>query len=243
VPVEFLSDEQAAAHGRYAGPPSRVELERCFYLDDADKALIARRRGDHNRLGFALQAVTVRFIGTFLTDPLDVPAEVLDYVAEQLGIDDPSCASWYTEREKTRMEHAWEIQREYGLRDFADAEQELAEWIDARAWTTGDGPKAIFDGAVGWLRDRRVLLPGATTLAPAGLPRPGRGGAAAVGDAARAAHARAADHARRPAGGSGRVPGLGVGPAAQGAEKGVGAGHGQGAEPGLRARRPAPRRA
>jgi hypothetical protein len=62
--------------------------------------------------------VTVRFIGTFLTDPLDVPAEVLDYVAEQLGIADPSCARRYTEREKTRMEHAWEIQREYGLRDF-----------------------------------------------------------------------------------------------------------------------------
>jgi hypothetical protein len=165
VPVEFLSDEQAAAHGRYAGPPPRVELERYFYLDDADKARIARRRGDHNRLGFALQAVTVRFIGTFLTDPLDAPAEVLDYVAEQLGIADPSCAGRYTEREKTRMEHAWEIQREYGLRDFADAEQELAEWIDARAWTTGDGPKAIFDGAVGWLRDRRVVLPGATTLA------------------------------------------------------------------------------
>ena len=36
---------------------------------------------------------------------------------------------------------------------------------DDRAWTTGDGPKALFDGAVGWLRSRRVLLPGRTRLA------------------------------------------------------------------------------
>ena len=70
----------------------------------------------------------------------------------------------YTERAKTKSDHQQEIRRKYGLRDFADAEAELTEWVAARAWTSGDGPKAIFLDAMTWLRERKVLLPGVTTL-------------------------------------------------------------------------------
>jgi len=165
VPVEFLSDEEAARFGRYDGSPSRAELERAFFLDDADRALVGRRRGDHNRLGFALQLTTARYLGTFLSDPLDVPRAVVDYLSGQLEVADPSCVKRYTERAKTRFEHMWEIRGRYDLREFAEAEASLVAWVDARAWTTGDGPKAIFADAVLWLRERNVLLPGVTTLA------------------------------------------------------------------------------
>jgi hypothetical protein len=46
MPVEFLSDEQTAAYGRFNGAPGRAELERCFFLDDADRELVRRRRSE-----------------------------------------------------------------------------------------------------------------------------------------------------------------------------------------------------
>ena len=55
MPVEFLSDEQAAAYGQFNGDPSRAELERFFFLDDADRRRVQLRRGDQNRVGFAVQ--------------------------------------------------------------------------------------------------------------------------------------------------------------------------------------------
>ena len=49
-------------YGRF-GSYSRVELERFFHLDDEDRRLVALRRRDYNRLGFAVQMVTVRHGG------------------------------------------------------------------------------------------------------------------------------------------------------------------------------------
>lgn len=51
MPVEFLTDEQAALYGKFNEKPTGPELERFFSLDDEDRKLIAKRRGDHNRLG------------------------------------------------------------------------------------------------------------------------------------------------------------------------------------------------
>src|SRR4051794_5422394 len=114
--------------GSLLRPADQATLERFFFLDDADRDLIVKRRGDHNRLGFALQLVTVRWLGTFLTDPLDVPLVVLNYVAAQVEVQDPSCVKRYTEREKTRLEHQWEIAQVGGFVPFASAQASLVEW-------------------------------------------------------------------------------------------------------------------
>lgn len=47
MPVEFLSDEQAGAYGRYGGAPTRAELDRFFLLDDKARALIEPKRRRH----------------------------------------------------------------------------------------------------------------------------------------------------------------------------------------------------
>jgi hypothetical protein len=151
MPVEFLTDAQAAAHGRFTRPPNRAQLERFFFLDDVDRALVDRHRGEHNRLGFALHLGTVRFLGTFLSDPLGIPPPVVAYVAEQLRIGDASCLARYGDRRQTQNEHAIEIGRAYGYRGFAEAADELRQFLTARAWTSNESARMLFDRAtVGW---------------------------------------------------------------------------------------------
>ena len=125
MPVDFLSDEQAKRYGHYTGDPSSAQLARYFYLDDTDRADVFLRGGDHNRLGYALQLCTVRFLGTFLSDPTDVPAVVSKHLATQLSIADPACARQYLERPATHREHAGDIQRRYGYMDFSDQPEHL----------------------------------------------------------------------------------------------------------------------
>ena len=166
MPVMFLSDLEAASYGRYGDSVPQADLERFFYLNDVGQALVAGLRGDHNRLGFSVQLTTARYIGRFLADPLDgVPAEVIDFLAGQLQIADPSCVKKYAQRQQTHLDHAGKIRKALKLKDFAQVEAELAVYVGRRAWVTGDSPKAIFADAVGWLRERDVLLPGVTTLA------------------------------------------------------------------------------
>jgi TnpA family transposase len=166
MPVEFLTDDEAAAYGRYAGTPSRADLDRVFFLDDDDLRLVRKHRGEHMRAGFALQLVTMRWLGKFLEDPLDVPGGVLEFVAgKQLGMADLSEVKRYTERGHTRFDHQWEIKKECGYREFDDAGEEFTEWAAARSRTAGDGPKAIFTDGLAWLRERNILLPGVTTIA------------------------------------------------------------------------------
>jgi hypothetical protein len=50
----FLSARQVAVYGRFESAPSGEDLERFFFLDDEDRKLIAKRRGDGNRLGFVI---------------------------------------------------------------------------------------------------------------------------------------------------------------------------------------------
>jgi TnpA family transposase len=168
VPVEFLTDEQAEAYGKFAEEPTRPELERFFFLDDVDRDLIALRRSTHHQLGFALQMCTVRYIGRFLPDdPLDAPWPVVEHLAGQLGIEDASVVKRYTERPKTAYEHAWEIRDAYEYHEYDDPEwsRRFRTSLHGRAWTHAEGPKALFDNAVGWLRRNRVPLPGVSVPA------------------------------------------------------------------------------
>lgn len=165
MPVSFLNEEQERRYGRYAGEPDAEQLARYFHLDDADRAFVAARRGAHMRLGCAVQLGTVRFLGTFLEEPDDVPGAAVAFMASQLGIRvDGLLAEYRASRWRTR--HPAEIRDRYGYRAFAEpfVQFRLNRWLYALCWTGSDRPSALFDRATAWLIANKVLLPGVTTL-------------------------------------------------------------------------------
>jgi TnpA family transposase len=166
VPVSFLTDEQRRRYGRFASEPTREQLDRYFHLDDSDRSLINYHRGDHSRLGFAVQLCTARFLGTFLEDLGDVPAGVVNYIARQLDISQMSCFLYYCSNDETRCDHAAEIRRHCGFHDFNDGPVQfrLNRWLYALCWTCTDRPGVLFDRATTWLITHKVLLPAVTTL-------------------------------------------------------------------------------
>ncbi|WP_106253053.1 Tn3 family transposase [Nonomuraea fuscirosea] len=172
MPAEFLSAEQRAAYASFAEMPSLSDLEKFFFLDDFDRNLIAQSRVNSHRLGVAVQIGTVRYKGLFLEDPLAVPWPVVDHLAEQLGVGDASQVKKYAVRAQTAYDHAWVIRDAYGYHTFDDRDswtgrqltRQFRTFLHGRAWTHAEGPVALFEQSVAWLRRHRVLLPGVTVL-------------------------------------------------------------------------------
>jgi len=160
MPVEFLNQEQRERYGRFVEDPTSTQLAQYFLLDDRDRQLINIRRGNHNRLGFALQLGTVRFLGTFLNDLTNVPDSVVEYVASQLAIADLNCLKEYHPR--IVWKHAVAISEKYGYKSFSQRPDfwRLQRWIYYRAWISDESPSVLFDQTTAYLVDRKILLPG-----------------------------------------------------------------------------------
>lgn len=165
MPVGFLTEEQRQRYGRFSGEPTPEILARYFHVDDSDRERIAGHRGEHNRLGFAVQLCTVRFLGTFLEDLRDVPTIVLKVLAHQLGMEQAEGFTSYCTGEQ-RWEHAEEIRQHYGYQPFSDpfVQFRLNRWLYAVCWTGTDRPGALFERATSWLLSHKILLPGVTVL-------------------------------------------------------------------------------
>lgn len=122
-------------------------------LSDTDVTRVWQRRRPRNRLGFAVQLVAVRMLGRFLPYPLEVLWQIVERLAGQVDVDDPSCLKQYAQRLPTRDEHAREIASVYGYRSFedADAQAEFRAFLAARAWTATEGPRKLFECVAAWL--------------------------------------------------------------------------------------------
>lgn len=165
MPVEFLTAGQRAGYGRYTGDPSDVELARYFHLDDTDHQRLAQKRGAVSRLGFALQLTTVRFLGRFPEEDMEVPSIVIRFLARQLEPVSPGGLREYR-GQRQRLRHMEEIARLYGYRELTvpAAGLRFSRWLYSQCWTGTDRPVVLFERATSWMLVHKILLPGASRL-------------------------------------------------------------------------------
>ena len=143
MPANFLTEEQNKNYGCYPDSLSEEQLNRYFHLDDKDRELINICRRDYNKLGYALQLATVRFLGTFLANPVEVPTEVKKYLAQQLDLSDISELKNYMERKATRLSHTKEIREFFGYTDFDIWRFRITRWLYAQAWYGNERPSIL----------------------------------------------------------------------------------------------------
>ena len=153
---ELLTESQRLS---FQAPASdEREMVRHYTFGSEDLALINRRRGDANRLGFALMLCYLRFPGRILQQGEQPPAALCAFVAEQLGLAIAAFGD-YAERDQTRREHAAEIQDTLGLRPFTRAlYRELAVCLLPTALATDHGPMLVAT-VLEELRVRRIVSP------------------------------------------------------------------------------------
>jgi hypothetical protein len=153
---ERLSDVQRSA---LVGVPTDPEsLARYYALDARDLALVRTKRGDHNRLGYAVQLAYLHFPGQALTAEASPPAELIAFLAEQLELP-PAAWEQYAARDETRREHAIEAQATLGLRAFTVTEyRSLRTWLTELALRT-QKPTALAEQLIERLRTMRIVVP------------------------------------------------------------------------------------
>jgi hypothetical protein len=100
---------------------------------------VRQHRGDHNRLGIAVQMCFLRYPGRALGEDERPPDRLLNFIAEQLGT---SIVAWdlYAKRDETRREHLLELFSRLGLEQFGTKHyREISAWLGSTALQTTQG--------------------------------------------------------------------------------------------------------
>lgn len=151
-----LSETQIAE--LFDPPTEQRELVRHYTLSETDLAAIACCRGDHNRLGHALMRCYLRHPGRALRVGERPPAELLGFIAEQIGVF-PEAFDEYLATDRNRQRHAIECQEQLGLRSFGKhAAAELTEALLPQAMED-DRLAHLAALAMETCRQRRIISP------------------------------------------------------------------------------------
>ncbi len=144
-------------------PESQDELIRFYTFNESDMALIRQRRGDANRIGFAVQLALLRYPGYALGTEMQLPEPIIEWIARQVR-GDVNAWTKYGERDETRREHLQELRAYLGLSTFGLSDfRFLVQILTDLAMQTDKG-LLLAEHALEMLRQRRIILPALTVV-------------------------------------------------------------------------------
>lgn len=159
----ILTDAERDRFNRFPEVISRDDIRTYFTLSRADLSLVDQRRGAHNRLGFALQLLTLRYLGFIPDDLNSVNSNVVKFVAHQLSIP-IKVLSRYGTRAQTRTAHQQRIEAYLGYRSVNRSDlASLSSWLVERA-LEHDKPSLLLQQAIIWLRQHQLVRIGISQL-------------------------------------------------------------------------------
>ena len=160
--TSFLTAAERERWQRFPETIPQDDLAVYFLLSADDQREVNRQREPFNRLGYALQLCTLRYLGFVPTDFTATPEVVVTFVAEQLGIA-PRVLALYDNRE-TQSDHRRHVRTYLGFRPATPMDvYALQTWLLARA-LEHDKPTLLLQLACEKLYRERIVRPGVTRL-------------------------------------------------------------------------------
>ena len=144
-------------------PSEEPDIIRYYTLTERDISVISQHRGDHNRIGFAIQLCSLRFPGISLTSKNVFPKKALLFVTKQLNLN-ISALERYSQRKFTKYDHLLELQSIYGYKTFSKENYIFyVKYLSELAIQTDRGiilAKALIND----LRNKQIIIPAISVI-------------------------------------------------------------------------------
>ncbi len=142
---------------------SKAEIIANYTLNDFDLKLVNECRLDYNKIGFALQLGILRHKGYSVQSNINIPKEILSFVAKQLNIKSKEYKNYFS-AEKTSRIHLNKIKQNYNYNDF-DIEKEPMYILEIKKKIDdGESSFSLVCKFIEILKLEKTILPGITTL-------------------------------------------------------------------------------
>lgn len=142
---------------------SQYSLIEYGHLNEADRTLIKRCRGEHNKLGFAYQLIFIRLLNKVpCQSPFEIIEEIVIYAGMQLALDNALIRSYFNRQ--TIADHQKIIIAYLQCSEFNDySKTQLKDFIFQKALQFE--PISLLQiKSVEFLRELKILLPAEDTL-------------------------------------------------------------------------------